>query len=127
MDKGLVFEIHRDLIDVTSDHRPNLNWIFVDKAGHYHQWYDGETLATTYRPQTPYHIPSIEWIKTGNAFYPDGSEYDIGYHRCKQCKQPVEPGYTADTVTQYIPGMVHFYIDGREVSELEFKEAENLV
>lgn len=112
-------EIKRDLIDVTSNHRPDLSWIFVDKSGHYHRWYNGETLATQYRQQISYSIPSIEWIKTGTDFYPDGSEFEVGYNRCKLCHEEVNPGYTSDRTTQYITGLTHYYVDGKEVSEKE--------
>lgn len=114
-------EMQRDLIDVTSNHRPDLSWIFIDNAGHYHQWFDGETLAVQYRPQVSYHIPSIEWIKTGVDFYPDGTEFEIGYNRCKLCREEVNPGYTSDTIPQYISGLTHYYVDGKEVSQDELE------
>lgn len=113
----------RDQINVTSNHRPNIAWKFVDSAGHEHRWFvgDGDELrsAIAYHPQASYTVPSIEWIKTGIGLYEDGSEYDTGIYVCKECREEVTPGYTADHIEQYIPGMTHYYLDGKEISKNE--------
>ncbi len=123
------FEAYRDAIDVTSNHRPDLNWKFTDSLGHVHRWFVGEEPAVAYHPQPNYHVPTIKWVKTGTSVYPDGSEYEIGYHVCLECGDVVRPGYTADTTSQYVPGLTHYLIDGVEVSFEEwmqkYREAES--
>lgn len=121
-DKIPMIEIRRDLIDVASNHRPDLSWKFKDALGHLHRWYNGETLAIRYSASNTYHVPSVEWIVTGTAYYPDGTPYEIGYHQCRTCKEKIHPGYTSDRTSQYIAGESRFFVDGREVSKEELNE-----
>lgn len=119
--KEPIIEFERELIDVTSNHRPDLNWIFFDSSGHCHQWHNGQILAVKYSPAGFYHVPSIKWVKTGVDYYPDGSEYEVGYYACIDCGEEITPGYTADTTTQYITGVTRYYVDGKEVKKEELE------
>lgn len=115
-------EIFRDLIDVTSNHRPDTNWTFTDSHGHIHCWHyfsDGK-VATSYKPDREYFIPSIEWVKTGVDFYEDGSQFFTGHYQCIKCHDVVIPKYTSDTVQRYVAGMTHYLCDGKRVSPEEF-------
>lgn len=50
-------EVFRDLIDVTSNNRPDTNWTFTDSHGHVHCWHDsldGE-IASGYKPDHNYY------------------------------------------------------------------------
>lgn len=121
IDDDVVLECHRDMIDVTSNHRPDIAWIFTDSNGHVHRWYDdNDKPSTVYRPIVSYSVPSIKWVKDGIGYYPDGSEYEIGHYECILCGETVDPGYTADTVTQYVPGLTHYLVNGQAVSRDEF-------
>lgn len=116
------FEIQRDVIDVTSMHRPDPGWAFVDSMGHSHFWVDSKgERARYYRPEEKYAIPSIEWVKDGETYFEDSDEpHEIGHHECKECRATVVPGYTADANKVYMPGLAHCYINGEEVTKEEF-------
>lgn len=113
-------EVYRDLIDVTSNHRPDIDWEFIDSHGHIHKWSDSNGIATQYDPKSKYLVLSVKWKTTGTGYYEDGSEYDIGHYECTKCGDIVKPGYTTDKTTQYITGLTHYLVDGRHVSEQEF-------
>lgn len=110
----------RDCIDVTSNHRPDVSWRFVDSAGHEHRWYVSRGRpAVAYHPQAKYSVPSVKWAKTGIGYYEDGTEYETGIYRCKKCGEDVTPGYTADQTEVYIVGMTHYYLRDKEISKSE--------
>lgn len=117
---GVVLEAYRDMIDVTSNHRPDIFWVFTDDAKHVHRWCTNGKPVEGYNPSETYSIPSVEWVKDGVNYYPDGSEYEIGHYECKLCRETIDPGYTADRVTQYVPGLTHYLVNGHHVSEEEF-------
>lgn len=118
-------EMRRDLINVSSNHRPDENWKFTDSQGHIHHWVDENGITGKYRPERHYSVPTAKWIVDGIEYFPDGSPYEVGHYECLECGETIEPRYKTDTVDQYITGMTHYYIDGREVSEEEFlQEAE---
>lgn len=119
-DNGDVFEKHQEFMDATSIHRPDTSWRFTDSHGHVHQWYVGDIPAGTYSPVTQYITPTIEFIKTGTSCFEDGEPYDIGYYACKECGDTVNAGFTADSYTQYVPGLTHYSINGRSVKLDEF-------
>lgn len=119
--KGKSFDFRRDLIDVTSLHRPNENWCFMDASGHEHRWYVNGTPATKYSPSDEFTTPTLKWVFEGWGYWEDGERYAIGHHECLLCGEHVERGYKADEHTQHIVGMTHYSIDGRSVSEEEFK------
>jgi hypothetical protein len=52
--------MQRDSIDVTSNHRPDISWKFVDSAGHEHRWFVSKNrVAVAYHPQAKYRVPSV--------------------------------------------------------------------
>lgn len=115
------FEVWCDMVEATSSHRPDESWRFKDPSGHEHSWYDGDVPAKSYSPRRKYSTPTLRWVKDGVGYYPDGTEYEIGHHECVQCGVHIEPRFTSDTCTQYVPGLRHCTIDGRPVTEDEFK------
>lgn len=117
------FEVRADPIEVTSLHCPNTSWRFVDPAGHEHRWYLGTKPAESYRPDAHYEVPTLAVVFDGYGYYPDGSQYRREHYECRQCGARVTPSYTADTTRQYIAGLKHFYIDGREVAQETFERA----
>ncbi len=122
---GRRFEIHRDLIDVTSLHRPDINWLFIDPAGHEHRWHfktpDEWIIAYTYEPQQSYGVPSVEKV-VDSPGYSDDYTYipEVFHHECRICRAHVHPGYIADDYKQFITGLIHYTVDGESVSEDEF-------
>lgn len=111
--------ITRDSIDVTSNHRPDISWKFVDSAGHEHRWFVDKRPAVAYHPQAKYTVPSVKWVKTGIGYYEDNTKYDVGVYKCKKCREEVTPGYTADQMEVYIAGMIHYHLRDREISKSE--------
>ncbi len=118
---GEVFEMHQDLIDVTSMSRVDPSWRFVDPAGHEHRWYANGQPATTYSPSQHYDLPTLIVVHDGLGYYEDGEEYELSHYECPQCGAHVRPGTCADSTTQYIGGLCHCRINGEFVSEDEFK------
>jgi hypothetical protein len=117
------FETWCDLIDVTSLHRPDTAWRFVDANGHVHQWFVGGKVAETYRPDVKLETPTLVWVKDGEEYWEDDDEpHPVGHLECGQCGEHVLPGYTADAYTQYIPGLRHYLINGVPVSKDEFEQ-----
>lgn len=117
-----VFESSCDIVEVTSNHRPDTSWIAVDAQGHEHRWYIGDKPAESYSPNAGYTTPTLVWVKDGEAFYEDDDEpHDVGHFECKLCVERIEsPRFTADTTRQYMAGLRHFSINGQPVSEAEF-------
>ena len=125
------FSITAEPIEVTSLHRTDTAWCYVDKAGHEHRYYDGDEPAGSYSPMKQYHLPTLRWVVDGMAAYPDGEEYEEGHYECRECGEHARPGTTADSYRQYIPGLAQYEIDGELVSKDEFErrlaEAEEAV
>lgn len=121
MHNGHRYEIRRDQIDVTSNHRPNIGWIYVDPARHIHRWYQQDMLepATKYDPDKAYFVPTVEFVEDVPA---TDEEPAIGHYECSQCRARVIPGYTADMYRQFTAGMRHLFIDGEEVTRDQFLE-----
>lgn len=119
--------IEANPIEVTSMHRPDTNWEYVDEQGHRHCWYvEGkEEPAGVYDAGNSYYTPTLRWVKEGTEYYPDGSPYEVGHHECVDCGEEVEKKYTSDTHPQYIQGPKRFYIDDRGVDKEEFEEMVN--
>jgi len=116
---GHTFGVERDLLEVTSLHRPDPTWQYTDAAGHVHQWHTGRIVATSYRPDVHYHIPTLVLI----VDVPATEEYPAAtHHECRQCGETIEPGYRADDHTQYIGGTMRYYVDDRPVQKSEFIE-----
>lgn len=118
-----------DLLDVTSLHRPDTAWRFVDAHGHDHRWYvdgggpGGEHIsASGYSPQLRYITPTLIWVKDGEEYWEDDAEPDaVGHLECAQCGERIAPAYCADTTRQFIAGLRWFRINGRLVSREEFE------
>lgn len=119
------FKVVRDPpIDVTMLHRPDTDWVTVDRHGHEHRWFIRGQPATSYDPSAHYDTPSLVWVKDGEEGYPDDDEpHDVGHHECRQCGQRIEPGYTADSMRRFIPGLATYYLDGESVTQPEFEQA----
>lgn len=118
-----VFESGCDMIEATSSKRPDTAWVFTDAHGHQHRWFLGDQPATNYRPTGKYHVPSLTWIHDGYGVWEDGEQYEIGHHECRECGEHIEPQYRADDTQQWVPGLRWYRINGRNVSEQEFKAA----
>ena len=118
---GKIFEMSCDLMDVTSLHRPDTDWRFVDARGHEHRWYVDGKPAATYRPSAALETPTLKRVFEKWGYYEDGDRYPIGHHECKECGEHIEPRYRADDTTQYIAGMRRYRVDGHNVSADEFK------
>lgn len=118
---GDVFEMHCDLIDVTSLHRPDTGWRLIDAQGHEHRWYVDGKPATSYSPSEKHEAPTLSWIFEGWGYWEDGERYAIGHHECSQCGEHVEPRYCPDSTTQHIAGLRNYRVNGEHVSEDEFK------
>lgn len=116
------FRIERDLMEVTSLRRPDVRWRFVDAQGHEHRWYLEGAPATYYAATCHYDTPTLIWVKDGEEYWEDDDEpHDVGHLECKQCGEPVKPGYTADDHKQYVPGLLRCYINGVSVSKEEYE------
>jgi len=117
---GDTFSIVRDMIEVTSMHRPDTGWTCIDLEGHTHCWFvDGEP-AVFYHPGRRYELPTLKWVVDGHWYSEDGDEHETGHHECKDCGEKVEPGYCADAHSQYVPGLTRHYVNDRPVSRAEF-------
>lgn len=115
--RGSTYRMERDMIDVTSLHRPDPAWTFTDPNGHLHQWHDADGIAKDYNPTTRYFVPTIVKV----VDYPATDDYpEVFHYECKECRAVVEPGYRADEFSQKITGLAHYYIDDEPVSKDEF-------
>jgi hypothetical protein len=119
---GDVFESGCELVDVTSCYRPDPSWRYTDQSGHEHRWYVNGQPAESYSPTAQYSLPTLAWVVDYVAYYEDGEPYDVGHYECAVCStERVQPRYTADTFTQYVPGLRWFRVNGESVSAEEFK------
>lgn len=117
-----VFECYRDMIEVTSHHRPDTTWRFVDARDHEHRWYEGDRPARYYDPSLSYDTPTLIWVKDGEEYWQDDDEpHEVGHLECRQCGEHVNPGYKADDTRQYVAGIFHGRINGVFVSKEEFE------
>jgi hypothetical protein len=115
------FEAGQDPIDVTSMHRPDTGWVMVDAHGHEHRWHVDGRPAVSYSPSATYDVPTLVYVKDGEETDEDGETYEVGHLECRACGEHVRPGYTADTIRQYIPGLRWYRINGQSVSPEEFE------
>ena len=120
---SVVFESGSDLIDVTSLHRPDVEWSYIDRQQHRHVWYVLGQPALAYKPDETYSVPSLAWIDDGVRYDEDGKPYYVGHNECRVCGEHIEPGYTADATTVYAPGLMWYRIDGVDVSREEWEAA----
>lgn len=119
---GHTFESYAEMMEVTLLRRPDEAWSHRDAQGHEHYWtFDGE--RGRYRPDAKAELPTLEWVRTGTYFYPDGESYDVGEYRCRQCGEVVTPRRRADDTRQFVPGIRHYLLDGVSVPEAEFMAA----
>lgn len=119
---GHEFALERELVDVTSNHRPDPTWRFTDAAGHLHQWYLGDEPASGYTPMSRYHVPTVERVDDPPVWCGDCmEEHHTSHWECRQCREHITLGFTADTTTQYISGLASYAVDGQRVSKEEFK------
>ena len=116
------FECGQELVDVTSNHRPDTSWHFTDAQGHEHRWYVEGKPAATYHPEATHDTPTLVWVKDGVEYWEDDDEpHDVGHLECRQCGESIAPAYTADAWVQHIGGLRWYRIDGQLVSEDEFR------
>jgi len=113
-EEKLVVTIKRDVIQVPAVTEPDPGWRYVDKAGHEHRWAvrygDGEI------PTCNVHVEQI-------GYYPDGEpRYQVRYF-CKECGEEIFPRVVPCVFPHYVPGPVHYFINGREVSKEEAETA----
>ena len=114
------FEMRREMVDVTSLHRPDPSWRETDASGHIHEWYTEGRQANDYRPDQAYTLPTLRWIEE----VPATDDYPaIGHYECVQCGLRVgPPQFTADVHHQHIPGLLTCLINGERVTPEEFQE-----
>jgi len=118
---GHTYEMTRELLDVSSMHRPDLNWKYADPAGHGHFWFcDGDAANEPYNPSKTYTLPTLEQVRDGSWFDEDGEEHPLWHWECTRCAAHIEPGYKADDTRQFIAGLATYRIDGEVVSKDEF-------
>jgi len=100
-----IFRVERDVIVVTSISKPDDNWEFTDKHGHLHRWQNGN-------------LPSLKLI----IDCPADEEYPAETHfECKRCSEIINPGYKSPESREFMPGLIHCYIDDVEVEESVFE------
>ena len=116
----------REMVDVTSNHRPDTAWVHVDPAGHEHRWYTAAAVgdpivAARYSPLDRYVVQSLRWVKDGDEYWDgDDEPHEIGHLECKQCGSHVTPRYRADDTRQMMPGLTEYQVDGVTVDKPSF-------
>lgn len=118
---GDVFDMQREMIDVTRASRPDPQWQVMDAHGHRHQWYTNGEPARRYDPLATYELPTLLTVFDGWRYDEDGERYAMEHYECRACGQRIVPGTTADSETVYIPGLASYRINGESVSPDEFK------
>jgi hypothetical protein len=118
---GDVFESTCDMMDVTSNNRPDTSWRDTDANGHAHQWYVDGRPATNYRPEFKYETPTLVWVRDGVYYDDEGEPHDFGHTECAICHERVTARFTADANTVYMPGIRRYSINGQMVTEDEFR------
>jgi len=119
---GRVFSMDRDVLDVTSLHRPDEKWVHVDAAGHEHRWlFEIKGVAVGYRPDACAMVHTLKSVKDYTAYFEDGEPYDVCHYECRECGATVNPGFTSDDTKQYIAGLASYRIDGVLVPEAAFR------
>lgn len=125
------FEFEREVIDVTSSHRLDVSWVYIDAAQHEHRWYVDGKPADAYNPSLNYDTPTLKWVHDGWGHYPDGERYERAHTECSDCGEHIEARYSYDSYVQRIPGLATYKINGQVVSKDEFQlraaEAQNLL
>lgn len=107
--KGHVFEVRRDMIDITSNISvPDPAWREICACGEKHRI----TKAGV--------TPTFRWITD----CPADDEYpESGFYACKKCNKKIIPGTTSPPPYKtHIPGLKYCLIDGEEVSHTTFKK-----
>lgn len=83
------------------------DWKYVDEQGH---------ICTQ---------DSVEWFVESTEWCSECGEYhENGHWVCPLCLEKVERGQRPEQ--RYVPGMIHYFIDGREVDEDEWQRAYNV-
>lgn len=104
-----VFE--QELIETTCWSRPDPDWHYVDRAGHAHDSRRELLVRVKDDPNE-----SDSW------FDADGEEWNASTHlECRLCGEHIEPRVIGDPYQTHIPGPVHFYRDGVEITEAEYR------
>lgn len=118
MKNGDIFEIRVEKLDVTSNHRPDLNWKAVCRNGHLHRWKPGP-----HGDDQGASLPTMRYVTDGTYFCSECSdEHEYGHWECAVCGDPMaEPGYTADTCRRYAAGLKTYLINGQSVSPQEWE------
>jgi hypothetical protein len=120
--KGMQIEAGCEMIDVTSNHRPDTSWRHVDERGHVHQWHANGEPARGYSPMDKHDVPTLQYLVDEIWTDQFGERRELGHNECKQCGEHIEPRHTADTHKQMIPGLRWFKINGRDATEEEVRE-----
>ena len=117
-----VFEVDRNLMEVTSMRRPDVGRVLTDCRGHKHPWCGPDGVpAARYDPSVSYTMPSLTWVKDGEEYYEDDDEpHDVGHWECRECGEHIVPPYTADTHPQYVAGILRCRVNGESVTREEF-------
>lgn len=109
------------MIEVTSMSRPDVQWRYIDKAGHLHRWFYSGIMTNrydTYRLDQAYYAGTLVKIIDAEA---TEDEPAIWHYECPICGEVIWPGTCADQYQQFIPGIRRFWVDDVPVSEEQFK------
>lgn len=99
------FRAESGVIEICLLHKPDDDWEFSDKARHLHRWQNGK-------------LPSLKEI----IDCPADDEYPTYSHMiCKRCGETIKPGYITGEI-EFLPGLVHYYINDIEVTREEFEK-----
>lgn len=114
------FSTYADMVDVTSLSRPDETWEHIDQQGHRHRWEfaDGSRV---YNPRVTATLPTLRYVIDDTWIDEDGDERTVGHHECITCGEHVDPRRTADTCRQFVPGLLHCFVDGKPVSLEDFQ------
>lgn len=102
----MTFEKFYDCLEVTTFDLPNPDWTYTDKAGHVHQWTGDEILTMCQ-------------VDDGTVVY--GEEFTVWHWECRECGEHIMPGRNPSKGVGFMPGLMHYRVNGREVSKAEYE------
>jgi hypothetical protein len=91
----------RDMIEVTPLTIIDLNWKYVDAAGHLHRW-TPDAPGSGGIPRG--HLETLKRVTDIEAsdWYPE-----IYHYECTQCGERIEPGRMVPNTRYFMPGLLH--------------------
>lgn len=117
------YRVESEPFDVTSLSRPDPQWVHVDAHGHEHRWYLNGQPASSYSPSARYELPTLVVVREPTVIDEWGDEWTPSHYECVVCRVTVNPGTTADTCRQFVPGLRSYFLDDARVDEPTFMAA----